>query len=114
MNNILRTVVPDAKFGFVLFGDHWHFGAAAPNLLQNKITFTTTNNTADNKLEDHYFIHGGYVFNINDDIEKESCVAYDLGFCPKGKSNISFEILENNYESCAVDGHVNIIHRFSI
>ena len=69
LNNILRTVVPDAKFGFVLFGDHWHFGAAAPNLLQNKITFTTTNNTADNKLEDHYFIHGGYVFNINDDIE---------------------------------------------
>ena len=69
LNNILRTVVPDAKFGFVLFGNHWHFGAAAPNLLQNKITFTTTNNTADNKLEDHYFIHGGYVFNINDDIE---------------------------------------------
>ena len=35
LNNILRTVVPDAKFGFVLFGDHWHFGAAAPNLLKN-------------------------------------------------------------------------------
>jgi len=69
VDNIMRTLVPDAKFGFIIYGENWHFGGAAPNLLQNKITFSNTTSNALNKLEDHYFIHGGYVFNINDDIE---------------------------------------------
>ena len=65
IDNIMRTLVPDAKFGFILYGDKWHFGGSAPNLLQNKITFSNTNNTNLNKLEDHYFIHGGYDFALS-------------------------------------------------
>ena len=69
VDNIMRTLVPDAKFGFIIYGENWHFGGAAPNLLQNKITFSNTTNNALNKLEDHYFIHGGYHFNlINEDL----------------------------------------------
>ena len=40
VDNVMRTLVPDAKFGFVLYSGNWHFGGAAPNLLQNKITFS--------------------------------------------------------------------------
>lgn len=69
LNNILRDVVPDAKFGFIMFGDKWHFGASAANLLQNEITFSSSSNSTGNKLEDHYTIHGGYVININNDIQ---------------------------------------------
>ena len=55
--------MPDAKFGFLFYNDKWHFGGAAPNLLQNKIKFTDIQEpNAGNKLEDHYFIHGGYDF----------------------------------------------------
>ena len=69
VDNIMRALVPDAKFGFILYGEKWHFGGAAPNLLQNKISFTNTSNGELNKLEDHYFIHGGYDFNlINQDL----------------------------------------------
>ena len=69
VDNIMRTLVPDAKFGFIIYGENWHFGGAAPNLLQNKITFSNTTNNALNKLEDHYFIHGGYDFHlINEDL----------------------------------------------
>ena len=69
VDNIMRTLVPDAKFGFIIYGENWHFGGAAPNLLQNKITFSNTTNNALNKLEDHYFIHGSYDFNlINEDL----------------------------------------------
>ena len=60
IDNIMRTLVPDAKFGFIFYSEKWHFGAAAPNLLQNKIAFENTTNTELNKLKDHYFVHGGY------------------------------------------------------
>ena len=68
VNNVMRTLVPDAKFGFILYGGNWHFGGAAPNLLQNKITFSNATNSELNKLEDHYLIHVGHEFNINNDI----------------------------------------------
>ncbi|MAS68282.1 MAG: hypothetical protein CMC43_02955 [Flavobacteriaceae bacterium] len=60
IDNVMRTLVPDAKFGFVLYSDDWHFGVAAPNLLQNKINFSNSTNSDLNKLEDHYLVHGGY------------------------------------------------------
>ena len=62
--NVMRSVMPDAKFGFLFYNDKWHFGGAAPNLLQNRINFFEDKNpiSKGNKLEDHYFIHGGYDF----------------------------------------------------
>ena len=61
--NVMRSLMPDAKFGFLFYNDKWHFGGAAPNLLQNKIKFSDIQEpNAGNKLEDHYFIHGGYDF----------------------------------------------------
>jgi len=68
VNNVMRTLVPDAKFGFILYGGNWHFGGAAPNLLQNKITFSNATNSELNKLEDHYLVHFGHEFNISNDI----------------------------------------------
>jgi len=60
---VMRSIMPDAKFGFLFYGDKWHAGGAAPNLLQNKIKFNDIQNPdPGNKLEDHYFIHGGYDF----------------------------------------------------
>ena len=61
-SGIMRTIMPDAKFGFLFYNDKWHAGGAAPNLLQNKIKFKDVSTTAGSKLEDHYFIHGGYDF----------------------------------------------------
>ena len=52
---IMRSIMPDAKFGFLFYGDKWHAGGAAPNLLQNKIKFSDISNPhPGNKLEDHY------------------------------------------------------------
>ena len=69
LNNVLRDIVPDAKFGFIMFSNNWHFGASAANLLQNEISFSSSTNSNGNKLEDHYTVHGGYIFNLNNDIE---------------------------------------------
>ena len=68
-NMLMKTLVPDAKFGFLLYGNNWHFGAAAPNLLQNqlKLSNITGSSSALNKLEDHYLIHAGYNYVLNSD-----------------------------------------------
>ena len=71
MSNVLmKTLVPDAKFGFLLYGDNWHFGGAAPNLLQNKLNLSNISSPTPglNKLEDHYVLHGGYKYALNNDL----------------------------------------------
>lgn len=68
---VMRDIVPDASFGFHLFHDKWYFGASAPNLLQNKLRFSNTQYTSLSRLEDHYYINGGYKFDIGDDFQIE-------------------------------------------
>jgi len=71
INGVMRSIVPDAKFGLYLYGENWHFGAVAPNLLQSKLKFKNADYTGLSKLEDHYYIHGGYKFELNDDFSLE-------------------------------------------
>ncbi len=71
INSVMRTIVPDAKFGFLLYHDDWFFGAAAPNLIRSKLTFSNTTNTGLSRLENHYYVHGGYTFHPSEDIELE-------------------------------------------
>jgi type IX secretion system PorP/SprF family membrane protein len=68
---VMRTIVPDASFGFHLFHDKWYFGASAPNILQSKLRFNNAQNTNQSKLEDHYYINGGYKFDVGDDFQIE-------------------------------------------
>lgn len=78
VDGVMRTLIPDAKFGLFLYGEKWSFGAAAPNILQSKLKFSNAEYTGLSKLEDHYYIHGGYKFDINDDfmVEPAALIKY--------------------------------------
>ncbi|MCB9198629.1 MAG: type IX secretion system membrane protein PorP/SprF [Flavobacteriales bacterium] len=71
VNAVMRTIVPDASFGFHLFHKKWFFGASAPNLLHNKLKFSNAQYTAQSVMEDHYYINGGYKFDLGDDFQIE-------------------------------------------
>lgn len=71
VNSVMRTIVPDAKFAFYLYGKNWHFGGAAPNLLRSKLKFNNAAYTGLSQLVDHYYVHGGYKFELNDDFTVE-------------------------------------------
>jgi type IX secretion system PorP/SprF family membrane protein len=71
VNSVMRTLVPDASFGFHLFHDNWYFGASAPNLLQSKLTFSNTQNTNQSRQEAHLYVNGGYRFQLSDDFQLE-------------------------------------------
>lgn len=69
VNSVMRTLVPDATFGFHLFHKKWFFGASAPNLLQNKLKFSNAQTTNLSKMEDHYYVNGGYTFDVGDEFQ---------------------------------------------
>ena len=75
VNSVMRTIAPDAKFGFLIYHDNWFFGGAAPNLIRSQLNFSNSLNTGLSRLENHFYFHGGYQFNLNEDFTLEpSCM----------------------------------------
>ncbi len=60
-------IVPDAAVGFWLYSSKMFFGASINQLLQNKIGLgnESITNTLTGKLNNHYFIIGGYKIKLN-------------------------------------------------
>lgn len=79
VNAVMRTVVPDAKFGFYIYHDKWFFGASAPNLLRNKLSFYNAQNTGLSRLEAHYYISGGYKFDVGNDFQIQPSALVKIG-----------------------------------
>lgn len=57
----------DAKFGAYMYHENWYVGVTLPQLLQNQIQLYESTTGDLSKLEDHYFLMGGYTHTINDD-----------------------------------------------
>lgn len=61
MDDQLRgELMPDAKFGFMLYHPRYWFGASVPQILQNKVNFFDESTGSLSRMEDHYYITGGY------------------------------------------------------
>lgn len=71
VDGVMRTIVPDAKFGLHLYHRNWFFGIAAPNLLRSKLKFKDALYTGLSSLENHYMITGGYKIKISNDFDVE-------------------------------------------
>ncbi|MBL7953535.1 MAG: type IX secretion system membrane protein PorP/SprF [Flavobacteriales bacterium] len=64
-------LLPDAKFGFYLYGERFWFGATAPQLLRNKVYFLDEARETLSRMEDHYYAMGGYRFLLGEDWKVE-------------------------------------------
>ncbi|MAY84224.1 MAG: hypothetical protein CMP59_08835 [Flavobacteriales bacterium] len=62
---------PDAGFSIYLFGPNYFFGASAPQLIRNQLDFEKSVEDPTGRLTSHYFITGGYTYEINDDFDLE-------------------------------------------
>lgn len=71
-DELYSTLLPDAKFGAYLYEkDKYYVGFAAPQLLQNKLGLFEETMDPYSRLEDHYFLHGGYQFELTEDFDVE-------------------------------------------
>ena len=67
------VIIPDAGFGLYGYSDQYYFGVSIPQLLQNKLKLGDTTQVLG-KLQSHYFLTGGYIFDIGSDVKIEPSV----------------------------------------
>lgn len=65
-----KMIVPDASFGMYLYNPKYYAGISIPQLFNRSIDLKT-DNVLQLKQVRHYYLHGGYIFNVNDDIKLE-------------------------------------------
>lgn len=58
-----KKISPNLGFGFYLYGDQYYVGFSAPKLIQTTVDDEYA--TDENQLKRHYFIVGGYNWQIN-------------------------------------------------
>jgi type IX secretion system PorP/SprF family membrane protein len=65
------VIVPDFGFGAMLHTDKYYVGASIPQLYQSQLKFFDYTTSTLSKLATHYFVMGGYKYDVNDDIRLE-------------------------------------------
>jgi type IX secretion system PorP/SprF family membrane protein len=78
-NSRLTTLIPD--FGWGVYWsqkDKFYLGLSTPQFIQSRISFSENNIKSPSILTIHYFLNGGYTFNLNDnfDVEPSFLVKY--------------------------------------
>lgn len=71
MGDSRMFAMPNFKFGTYYFSEKFYAGFAIPNLLENKIVYDNSikGNTSFNVKDFHYYLHGGYSFELNENID---------------------------------------------
>jgi type IX secretion system PorP/SprF family membrane protein len=67
--NNLSNTYPNVGVGTYYFGENYYIGLSAPNLLRSTHLEKEDGITANGVEEVHYFLTGGYVFNLNDNLK---------------------------------------------
>ena len=72
-NQMESVIVPDFGAGIYLYGTHFYLGAAAPQIIQSQLKLTSFSST-QNELATHYYITGGYNFELGNFSIDPCCV----------------------------------------
>jgi len=88
--SLIKTTNPDAKFGLWLHHPNWYFGVSLPQILQNKMEFYNAQNNSLNVMEDHYFVNGGYIFEVGEDWKLEPSVMFKYVYPIPPKLDVNF------------------------
>ncbi len=64
---VYNSYVPDASIGFYAYADEWYAGFSVSQLLNNSLTIFDEKNGL-NKLKSHFYLTGGYKYEINRDL----------------------------------------------
>lgn len=67
LNGTDKMFVPDASFGMYLYNDRYYAGISVPQLFNRNIDLKT-NNILQEKQVRHYYILGGYNYDVNRDL----------------------------------------------
>ena len=69
-NSEESMIVPDVSFGTYFYGENFYVGLAVPQLLSRKVDLKSDVELEQQQVR-HYFLHGGYIFDINEQFSLE-------------------------------------------
>jgi type IX secretion system PorP/SprF family membrane protein len=67
-SGVQSAIVPDFAFGLYLYNKKYFVGASAPQINQSRLKLVKDAETSA-RLEDHYFVTGGYTFDLNEEFQ---------------------------------------------
>lgn len=67
-NGLQSGIIPDAGFSSYFYTEKYFAGVSFAQLTNTRIKYKQITATTDGTLTGHYFLMGGYNFNINDDL----------------------------------------------
>jgi type IX secretion system PorP/SprF family membrane protein len=73
-NGVQSELVPDVGFGLYLYHKKFYFGVSIPQLLNYNIDFFEEGENPTGTLPAHFFVTGGYKFQVSDDFIIEPIV----------------------------------------
>ncbi|NSW45208.1 MAG: type IX secretion system membrane protein PorP/SprF [Bacteroidales bacterium] len=84
-----KLITPDAAFGIYYYNEHYYAGLAAYQLFNRKVDMMTEN-ILENRQVRHYFLNGGYIYDINNNysIEPSVLVKYIESGVFQGEMNV--------------------------
>jgi len=68
-----KLITPDAAFGIYYYNEHYYVGLSAYQLFNRKVDMMTEN-ILENRQVRHYFLNGGYIYDINNNYSIEPSV----------------------------------------
>lgn len=89
-NGLLKSFDPDGKFGIYFKHEDWYVGASIEQIFHDKLSFLATQTGSESFLEDHYYITGGYDWQVADKWEIQPSILAKFG--PPAPSKIDFNI----------------------
>lgn len=92
-NGLLKSFDPDGKFGLYVYHPNWYFGASVGQMLHNRVSFLETQVGSETFMEDHFFFHGGYTFNLSDDWQIEPTALLKMGLPAPLKFDINARVI---------------------
>ena len=75
-NDLQSVLTPDFGVGVYAYSTDkkWYAGASIPQILQNRINFAETVTSATSKLATHFYITGGYKYDLNSNLKLEPSI----------------------------------------
>ncbi len=96
-SNVKGELLPNFGFGMYYFSEEFYLGVSTPRMLKNKLNFNSGVETNGfSSEEQHYYIMGGYTFEMSDDVKMKPAVLVKVvsGAPSSTDINLSFLIKE--------------------
>jgi len=68
-DNVEQRFQPNAGLGLYMYSDKFYVGASVPKLIQTELSGEQSTAGSLSDLKQHFFLMGGYVFDINEDLK---------------------------------------------